>query len=114
VLLQADATRLYGTESTPGTFLFARRKLLDGVEVDPASGVDYRAQAGDLRSRVSQRETLSYVAAGVGGVAAVTATWLWITGDDPGRYARYRDLARLEVTPLPGGALATLALAYEL
>lgn len=112
VLLQADATRIYGTDSTPGTFLYARRKLLDGQEVDPVTGVDYRAQAASLKSDVSQRETLSYVAAGVGGVAAVTATWLWIAGDDPGRYARYRDVARLDVVPLPGGALASLSVGF--
>ena len=113
VLLQADATRLYGTESTPGTFLHARRQLLDGQEVDPVTGVDYRAQASALRGQVSRRENLSYVAAGLGGVAAVTATWLWIAGDDPGRYARYREVAaRLEVTPRPGGALASLSLAF--
>lgn len=111
VLMQADATRLYGTETTPGTFLYARRKLLDGQEVDPVTGVDYRAQAASLKSRVSQRETLSWVSAGVGGAAAVTATWLWISGDDPDRYARYRDVAtRLDVTPLPGGLLASLRL----
>ncbi len=113
VLLQADANRVYGTESTPGTFLHARRKLLDGQEVDPVTGVDYRAQAASLKSTVSQRETLSSVAAGVGGVAAVAATWLWIAGDDPGRYARYRDVAaRLDVVPLPGGAFARLSLGF--
>jgi hypothetical protein len=113
VLLQADAARVYGTDSTPGTFLYARRKLQDGVEVDPVTGVDYRAQAASLKSKVSQRETFSYVAAGVGGAAAVTATWLWIAGDDPGRYARYRDVAvRLDAVPLPGGALASLAVDF--
>jgi PEGA domain-containing protein len=113
VLLQADATRVYGTDSTPGTFLYARRKLLDGQEIDPVTGVDYRAQAAALKSKVSQRETFSYVAAGVGGAAAVTATWLWIAGDDPGRYARYRDVAtRLDVVPLPGGALASLTVGF--
>jgi hypothetical protein len=113
VLLQADASRVYGTESTPGTFLFARRKLLDGVEVDPITGVNYRAQASALKATVSQRENASYLAAGVGAAAAVAATWLWIAGDDPDRYAGYRTAtARLEVTPRPGGALAALTLGW--
>jgi hypothetical protein len=113
VLLQADANRLYGTESTPGTFLFARRKLADGVEVDPVTGVDYRAQARSLRSRVSQRQSLSWVAAGVGGAGAAAAAWLFVAGDDPGRYARYRGTtARLGLTPLEGGALASLSLGF--
>jgi hypothetical protein len=113
VWLQAEASPTYGTESTPGTFLYARRKLLDGQEVDPISGVDYRAQASSLQATVDQRQTASYVAAGVGAVAAVTATWLWIAGDDPDRYARYRTVAtRLDVAPRPGGAVASLTLAW--
>lgn len=113
VLLQADASRTYGTESTPGTFLHARRKLLDGQEVDPITGVDYRAQANALQADVSQSENASYVAAGVGATAAAAATWLWIAGDDPDRYARYRTVAaRIEVAPLPGGALASLRLGF--
>jgi hypothetical protein len=113
VWLQADANRLYGTESTPGTFLYARRKLSDGVEVDPATGTDYRALAASLRSRISQRETFSYVAGGLAAGGAVAATWLWIAGEDPGRYARYRDgQASLQILPTPGGAYATLALRF--
>ncbi len=113
VLLQVDASRVYGNESTPGTFLYARRKLLDGQEVDPVTGVDYRAQANALKATVDQRQTLSYVAGGVGAAAAATATWLWIAGDEPDRYARYRTVAaRLEVAPLPGGALASLTVGW--
>jgi len=113
VWLQAEASRTYGTESTPGTFLYARRKLLDGLEVDPVTGADYRAQANSLKATVDQRETASYVAAGVGAVAAATATWLWIAGDDPDRYAQYRTAsARLDVAPLPGGGLASLRLGF--
>jgi hypothetical protein len=113
IWLQADANRRYGTESTPGTFLYARRKLLDGVEVDPVTGVDYRSQANALKADVSQRETASWVAAGVGAAAAVSATWLWIAGEDPERYARYRTAsARLDVAPLPGGAVASLTVGW--
>jgi hypothetical protein len=113
VLLQADANRVYGTESTPGTFLYARRKLLDGVETDPATGANYRAQASSFRSKVTQRENLSYVSAGVAGLATVGATWLWIAGDDPRRYDRYREgTAGLLVVPIGGGVLASLAGAF--
>jgi len=113
VLLQVDANRVYGTESTPGTFLYARRKLLDGTETDPVTGVDYRAQASSLKSKVSQRETFSYVSAGVAGAATVAATWLWIVGDDPARYDRYREgTAGLDVVALPDGALASLSIRF--
>jgi hypothetical protein len=112
VFMQVSANKAYGTESTPGTFLYARRKLLDGIEVDPVTGVNYRAQANSLKSKVSQRETMSLVSAGVAGAAAVGATWLWIVGEDPARYDRYRDTASLGVMPLPGGAFASLSVGF--
>jgi len=103
---QLDANRIYGNETTPGTFLYARRKLLDGDE-------SYRAEATALKSDVEQRQLLSMIGAGVGGAGAIAAAWLWIAGDDPGRYDRYRTgAARLDVIPTPGGARAALTLAF--
>jgi hypothetical protein len=103
---QVDANRLYGNETTPGTFLYARRKLLDGDE-------SFRAEATSLKSDVEQRQLLSAIGAGVGGGAAVAAAWLWIAGEDPDRYGRYRGAtARLDVVPTPGGAFAELTLAF--
>jgi hypothetical protein len=111
VALQLDAARLYGTESTPGTFLYDRRRLQDGVVVE--GGVDLRAEADALKRSIEQRERLTWVAAGVGAAGAVAATWLWIAGDDPDRYARYRGgEARLEVAPRPGGLLAALTVQF--
>jgi hypothetical protein len=110
-ILQATAARLYGSESTPGTFLYDRRRLQDGIEVE--GGVNLRGEAASLRSRIETRQTWSYVAGGVGAAAAVAATWLWIAGDDPGRYAGFAEPgARLEVTPAPGGAVAALAFGF--
>jgi hypothetical protein len=110
VLLQADASRRYGNDSTPGTFLYDRRKLLDGVFTE--GGVDLRVEANRLKSQISQRETLTWVAVGVGAAGAVSATWLWIAGDDPDRYARYRTGLVAGVAPLPGGLLASLSLGF--
>jgi hypothetical protein len=110
VLLQADASRLYGNDSTAGTFLYDRRKLLDGVTTE--GGVDLRAQAVTLQGEISQRETLSWVAVGVGAASAVAATWLWIAGDDPERYARYRTGVVAGVAPRPGGLMASLSLEF--
>jgi hypothetical protein len=111
VLLQADAARLYGSESTPGTFLYDRRRLQDGVAVE--GGVDLRTQADSLKRSIEQRERLSWVAAGAGVAGAVAATWLWIAGEDPERYARFRGgQARLEVAPRPGGLAATLSVGF--
>jgi PEGA domain-containing protein len=111
VALQMSAAQLYGSESTPGTFLYDRRRLQDGVQVE--GGVDLRAQAASLKSRIETRQTWSYVAGGAGAAAAVAATWLWIVGEDPGRYAGFAEpSARLEVAPTPGGALASLTVAF--
>ncbi len=111
VALQASAAGLYGNESTPGTFLYDRRKLLDGVETE--GGVDLRSEAASLKSRIETRETWSYVAGGVGAAAAVAATWFWIAGDDPDRYAGFAEpAARLDVAPLRGGGWAALSLSF--
>ena len=110
---QVDANRLYGNETTPDTFLYARAKLLAGVERDPVTGTDYRRQASSLKSDIEQRQLFSAIGAGVGGAAAVAAAWFWIAGDDPGRYNRYREgSARLDVVPVAGGAVAAFTLGF--
>jgi hypothetical protein len=106
VALQVSASSLYGNESTPGTFLYDRARLQNGVEVQ--NGVDLRAQANQLKSDIETRQTASYVAGGIGVAAAVAATYFWIAGEDPNRYAGFAEpSARLDVTPTPGGALAS-------
>jgi hypothetical protein len=109
VALQVSASSLYGNETTPGTFLYARSKLQNGVEFE--GGTDLRAQANKLKSDIETRQTMSYVAGGLGVGAAVAAAYFWIAGDDPSRYARFAD-ARLDVAPLPGGAVATASLRF--
>jgi hypothetical protein len=53
------------------------------------------------------------VAGGLGVGAAIAATYFWIAGEDPNRYARFADAGpRLDVAPLPGGAVASVALAF--
>jgi hypothetical protein len=110
-ILQVSAAGLYGSESTPGTFLYDRRRLQDGIEVE--GGVNLRSQAASLKSRIETRQTWSYVAGGAGAVAAAAATWLWIAGDDPGRYAGFAEAgARLDVAPAPGGGVAALSFGF--
>jgi len=56
-------------------------------------------------------------AAGLGLVCAAGSTFLWIAGDDPDRYARYRDVAdnrdegswlpHLAFVPMPGGGFVS-------
>jgi len=107
--LQMRASSLYGDASTSNTFVYYQKKLEAGVTSE--NGVDYRAKASDLKSRIESSQTLSYVAMGVGGAAAVGAVWLWIAGDQPGRYARYREVSA-SLEPLPGGAYATVGLGF--
>jgi hypothetical protein len=111
VALQASTASLYGNESTPGTFLYDRARLQAGVEVQ--NGVDLRAEANQLRSDIESRQTISYVAASVGAAATVAAVYFWVAGDDPNRYAGFADrTARLDVAPLPGGALASATIRF--
>jgi hypothetical protein len=105
VALQVSANSLYGNESTPGTFLYDRARLQGGVET--LNGIDLRAEANKLKSDIETRQTASYVTGGVGVVAAVAATYFWIAGEDPHRYAGFAETARLDVAPTPGGALAS-------
>lgn len=111
VALQASASQLYGNESTPGTFLYDRARIQAGTVAE--NGVDLRAEASSIQSTIQTRETWSYVSLGVGAVAAVAATYFWIAGDDPNRYVGFAEpVARVDVVPLRGGALASLAVGF--
>ncbi len=111
VALQVSANSLYGNETTPGTFLYARAKLQNGVETE--GGTNLRDQASKLKSDIETRQTMSYVTGGLGGIAAVAATYFWIAGEDPQRYSRFADTtARLDVAPLPGGAVASVTVGF--
>lgn len=108
VAFQLQASKLYGNSSTEGTFLYYKQKLLDGTT--SSGGVDYRAEAERLRDRMGTAENLSYAGMALAAAGAGVATWLWIAGDDPGRYARYR--GAVTVAPAPGGASLALAGAF--
>lgn len=111
VALQVSASSLYGNETTPGTFLYDRARLQDGIEVQ--NGVNLRDQANRLKSDIDTRQTWSYVAGGLGGVAAVAATYFWIAGEDPHRYQGFVEpTARVDLAPTPGGALASATVRF--
>lgn len=107
VYFQMSASSKYGNESSPGTFLYVRRQILDG-----ADSAELRAEASSLKSSVESRQMLSYVSGGLGAAAAVAATYFWISGEDPGRYAAYREVASLDVAPTSGGAYAMLTVSF--
>jgi len=84
------ANQLYGTPTTEGTFSYAKTQLDQGVE--GFDGVAYRLMATRLKSQVETAQVVSWTSLAVAGAAAIAATVLWILGDDPGRYARYREV----------------------
>jgi hypothetical protein len=83
--LQISADKTYGSVDTPNTFLSARAALQSGDE-------SYRTAATALQSRVSNKQTFSAVSFAIAGAAAAGAGFLWIAGDDPGKYDRYRPI----------------------
>jgi hypothetical protein len=95
---QARASALYGAPQTEGTFEHYRAKLLAGEE-------DARADANRLKAGVATSQTISLVSLGVGAAAAAVAAYLWIAGDDPGKYGRYKEL-RVVLAPSLGGVFA--------
>jgi hypothetical protein len=97
----------YGNVNSPGTFLYDKAKLQAGIESD--SGGDYRDGANGLKARIQSANTYGYVAAGVGGAAALAAAAFWIVGDDP---HRYDGRPRLVLAPTLGGGALTLEGAF--
>lgn len=49
-----------------------------------------RSQATSLRSQVESADQIWQITGGIALVSAGVATWLWIAGDDPDRYAKWR------------------------
>lgn len=108
--LQWHSNQLYGNPDTAGTFAYHQAKLRAGIEVE--GEVNHRTEALRLRSAIDGNNTFSYVAAGLGGAAMVSAAWFWIAGEDPGRYAKYRETPKLSLTPTAGGAFGTVAFEF--
>ncbi|MBX5481861.1 MAG: PEGA domain-containing protein [Myxococcaceae bacterium] len=99
---QLHADQLYGPADRPGTFLFHRAQVTDGVDA-PTDRDDWQ-KASDLRARIQRDETFSWVTGGVAAAAGVTAATLFLLGDDPGRYERFKAI-EVGAAPSPGGAM---------
>jgi hypothetical protein len=52
----------------------------------------FRDRATSLSSQISSAQTISFIGLGVGLAAAVVAAVLWVIGEDPDRYDRYREI----------------------
>lgn len=112
-MLQYFAGNNYDRAGATDTFVFYRSQLEKGVEKSPDGSIDYRAKANELKSKIESQQTFSYIGFGVGGAAAIAATYFWIAGEDPNRYAQFRGgAAMIDVVPTPGGAYASLTVGF--
>ena len=92
---EAHATSLYPSFET------SKKTLETGDE-------SARDSATSLQAQISSSQTIAFVSLGIGIVAAVASAALWVIGDDPGRYARYKDL-KVVLTPAPGGGFTLIS-----
>lgn len=100
-IMQGQARDAYGTGSLgeQNTFLSARNALI--AEETDAN----RKKTEDLAAQIRTQLAVSYVAVGIGLASAVTATVLFLIGEDPNRYQSYRGpKASAWLTPQGGGA----------
>ncbi len=97
-VMQGQANDAYGDPGVPGTFTSYRARL--AVEENP----EVRASAEALKNQISTQLTISYVAGGLGVASAITATVLFLVGEDPNRYQSYRGVRPTAwLTPSGGG-----------
>jgi hypothetical protein len=84
-----------------GVGLFAGEQLNAGDLYGPFQTEKKALQGGDetvrnkatmLKTQITTAETVSFIGLGVGLAAAATAVVLWVIGEDPARYDRYREL----------------------
>lgn len=107
------AQQKYGSEDTKGTFLYARRKILSGIESD-ADG-NHREDANRLKAEIETGRMLGYIGVGVGAAFGITAAVLRLLSDDPGKYDLYRSAdVKVSLQPLvgPSGGGAALSGAF--
>lgn len=81
-IMQGQASQEY---NRVGGFAELRNSLVTSGE-----NAETRAKAEMLRNTINSQLAISYVAGGLGMASAVTATVLFLMGDDPNRYQSYR------------------------
>ncbi len=94
------AVKAYGAADQPGTFLYHRAFLLQGVEID--ADANHRLEAIRLQTEISRNQLVMGVSAGIGAAALLAAGGLFLFGDDPGRYARFHGI-EVSLAPSAGG-----------
>ena len=101
-IMQGQAQSSYGDPSQPNSFAGLRSSLV--TMEDP----EVRKKAEDLRNKINSQLAISYVAGGLGLAGAVTATVLFLIGEDPNKYQSYRGV-KASAWLLPTGAGGALS-----
>ncbi|MBI5508657.1 MAG: hypothetical protein HY903_07880 [Deltaproteobacteria bacterium] len=70
------------------------------LQNDPAD-INARQRAEDLRSQTERADTAALISGAVSAALTSVAAWLWLAGDDPSRYERWR------TSPTPSGVAPT-------
>lgn len=74
-------------------------KQKTAFEQAPAQTVPAWTALSDTKAEADSRILSARVAGGIGLLATVAATYFWVGGEDPERYARYREIASAEAPP---------------
>jgi hypothetical protein len=104
-IMQGEAQKNYGDTGKETSFSWLRSELLKGE--DPK----VRKDAEDLRNTINSQLAISYVAGGLGLASAVTATVLFLIGEDPNKYQSYRG-PKATAWLLPSGAGGALSWSF--
>lgn len=99
--LRAD--HLYGSATSPGSFLYHQAALTNGIETE--NGIDHRQLANELKGAVETWQIVSITSLAVGAAAAITSVVLFILGEPPDKYSAFHAGVMLS----PGSAGFSLA-----
>ncbi|MDP3232454.1 MAG: PEGA domain-containing protein [Myxococcales bacterium] len=104
-IMQGQAQASYGTGRSDSTETFL--KLRESLVAD-GENAEVRKKAEDLRNTINSQLAISYVAGGLGLAGAITATVLFLIGEDPNKYQSYRG-PKATAWLLPTGAGGALS-----
>jgi len=104
-IMQGQAQASYGDPSCPTSATTMLPSCFAGLRAALVSMEDpeVRKKAEDLRNTINSQLAISYVAGGLGLAGAVTATVLFLIGEDPNKYQSYRGV-KASAWLLPSGA----------
>jgi hypothetical protein len=104
-IMQGQAQATYGSVDRTNTFAWYRSQLVTNW-----NDAQYQ-EATKLQNTINSQLAVSYVAGGIGVASAITATALFLIGEDPNRYQSYRG-PRTAVWVSPSGAGSSFAWSF--